>query len=168
MNAATQIKKMSVATVYGKIKTADLLTAGPDGKIVPKGPVKLFRVFGRAVGTKTGISNFGEWEQLTGQFRAISESGEIFDSSALFLPDVALDAIKVALAGATAADFAIDLYAVADEKSSVGYTYTFQHVLPPSGDDPIEKLSAQIGALSLPAPTPEPEKKEEKPAKDKK
>lgn len=159
--SAKQIKKMSVATVFGKIKVAELLTQGADGKLVSKGEVKLFRVFGRVVGVKGGISTYGEWEALVGQFRAITNEGEILDSGTLFLPDIALTAVKVALSGNASADFAIDLFVEYNEASEQKYTYTFRHVMPPSNDDPLTMMMTKIEALLLPAPETKQETKPE-------
>ena len=165
---ATQIKKMSTATVFGKVKIAELFTVDADGTIVSKGEIKVFRVWGRAVGVKTGISNFGEWEALVGHFRCEANDGKLYDSGTLFLPEIALTAVKVALAGNAAADFAIDLFVQYDEKAEKQYVYTFRHIMPPAADDPLEVLQNRIQSLALPAPAPAPEKKEETPTKGKK
>ena len=56
----TQVKKISVASVYGKIKLSEL---------IEKKSIPVLIAMGTAVSIKTGQSNFGEWRGLMGQFR---------------------------------------------------------------------------------------------------
>lgn len=142
-----QTKKLSVATVCGKVDAKKVLNSAT--------PIKLMRVIGQAVGTKTGTSNFGEWVSLVGQFKATNiKTGEISEASTLFLPDVALLPLQVALAqGDTrGVAFAIDLYVKQSTNSKPGgsvYEYSFENVLPPADNDPIAALEAKINALAL-------------------
>jgi hypothetical protein len=144
-----QVKKLSVATVYGKIDLKALFNSDA--------PIHVMRVYGQAVQTKTGESSYGEWTSLLGQFRALNPAtGESFDGATLFLPDVALIPVQVALSqGATS--FAIDLFVKQSANTKPGgspYEYSFSHVLPPTDDDPIKRLEVQMEAMkALPAPT---------------
>ena len=143
----SQIKKLSVATVYGKIKLADLMA---------KKQFPLMKVYGSAVSVKKGLSSFGEWQALQGQFKAVnSDTGEISEAATLFLPDVALIPIQVALSapGANAVEFAIEIQVKFSEESQTKYEYSWAPLLPPSSDDPIARLEAKMQAL-LPAPAP--------------
>jgi hypothetical protein len=149
-----QVKKLSVATVYGKIKLSELMT---------KKEMIVMRVIGSAVAVKKGISSFGEWTALQGKFRASNPStGEVQESATLFLPDVALIPVQVALsAGAQAVEFAIDVsvkYVAEEEGHKPGgspYEYSFASLIEPSDDDPIARLEAKLKA-ALPAPTETP------------
>lgn len=144
---ATQIKKLSVATVYGKIKLADL---------IEKKKIAVMIVVGTAIATKEGESGYGVWRALQGQFRAINpETGDTFEGPQLFLPDVALVPIEVALAGSRGVEFAIRVVAiyVADnpgrKPGGAPYEYTFEPLLIPVEDNPLDRLMAKIDPAKL-------------------
>ena len=149
-----QSKKISVATVYGKIKLSELMV---------KKTIPLMEVFGVAVKVVTGISNFGEWSALQGKFEARNmETGEIHQAPQVFLPNVALLPIQVALAQGSAVSFAIRLsakYVAEDAGHKAGgapYEYTFDSMVPPAADDPLEQMRTRLLALAAPkteAPT---------------
>lgn len=143
-------KKISVAKCFGKVTAARVTKAD--------GTLELGRIFGQATGTKNGVTDFGEWTALTGQFRAINrETGESFDSAVCFMPDVALELVTAQLAGgAKAVDFAFDISAVADESVQIGFTYRASPVLPMAEDSAVARLESQMKALAAPkaeAPT---------------
>ena len=144
-----QTKKLSVATVYGKIDPKEVLNA--------KEPIKVMRVMGQAVGTKAGTSSYGDWTSLVGQFKAVNpDTGKAFEASTLFLPEVALLPIQVALAqgDARGVTFAIDLYvkeAASRKPGGSVYEYSFEHVLPPVDSDPIAQLEARIAEATAKA-----------------
>lgn len=147
-----QVKKLSVATVFGKIKLSELV----EKKVMP-----VMEVFGAAVAVKSGISNFGEWRSLQGTFRATNPvTRQVFQGSTLFLPEVAMIPVEVALAaGARSVEFAVRVlvrYAAEDEGHKAGgsaYEYTFESMVPPSEDDPLERMSKRLIALAAPAET---------------
>lgn len=167
-----QVKKISVATIYGKLVPSAFLKA-------PNKTIQIMDVIGVAVGLDKGLSSFGEWEALKGDFSARSLKGdengvlpEAVRASTCFLPDIALDAIKVAMASTEnkGVEFAMRIsavYVAEREGYKAGgsvYEYSFEHLLTPSADsDPIarlqSKLAAQAKALEAPAPAAEPEKK---------
>lgn len=151
------IKKLSVNKVIGgKPKIASIVKFFQENTTSPAMP--LARFFGTANGTKHGVSDFGEWTCLTGQFRAVNlDTGETFDSGVCFLPDVAQDLIIGAL-GSGSVDFAFDIGVVLDDDSATGYVYTASPLLQEE-NDPISRLEAKIAALALPAPAPEEKKK---------
>jgi hypothetical protein len=147
-------KKLSVAKVFGKITAVKVAQA--ENQVL-----KIMRVFGSATGKKTGVSDFGEWVALTGQFRAINPAtGETFDSATLFLPDVALDLIVAQLdGGAQAVDFAFDISAVADESVAVGYSYRASPLIEAEAESPLARLEAKLASVpALAAPKAEEEK----------
>lgn len=144
---ATQIKKLSAATIYGKIDLKKLLAA-PDERL------ELFTVLGLAVGQKSGMSAYGEWTALMGQFEATNvETGETFAGAQLFLPDVALVPLQVALSaeGSRGVEFAIKIsakYAKSDKAGGAAYEYTWEPLLPPDNNDPVTRLKARLLALT--------------------
>lgn len=150
-----QVKKLSVATVFGKIKLSELMAA--KDKTLP-----VMRVFGIATGTKSGTTNFGDYTALQGQFRAVHPvTGETHDAATLFLPDIALLPITAALAsGAQGVEFAIvvsAVYVAEKEGFKAGgspYEYTFENLLPMGGDDPLARLQGKLQALAAPAADP--------------
>lgn len=144
-----QVKKLSVATVYGKIDLEKLFAA-------PGKQIHVMRVFGQAVGQKSGESNYGPWTALTGRFEATNpETGEVAEASQLFLPEVAMIPIQVAMASGPAT-FAIDVFAKKSENTKPGgspYEYTWEPLQAPAADDPILRLKAEVNAskpLALP------------------
>lgn len=147
-------KKLSVAKVFGKVNAAVVAKA-------ENGLLKIMRVFGSASGTKIGVSDFGEWTALTGQFRATNlETGDVSDSAVLFLPDVALNLITAQLdAGAQSVDFAFDIHAVLDDSVAVGYSYRALPLLEMDAESPVARLEKKMAALALPAPAAKPEGK---------
>ncbi len=161
-----QVKKLSVAKVAGKITAATVLTV-IDGKPAPNpNPVFVMRAGGVASGIKNGVSDFGPWKCLTGDFVAYGADGEEQRAPYLFLPEVAQIPIENALAQnpGGAVTFLIDVQVKHDAASSGGYVYTFESVVRPGGADPIAALLAQaaplkvgektFGGALLPAPAP--------------
>lgn len=145
------IKKLSVATVYGKIDLKKLVNS--------EGPIKIMRVIGNAVGHKSSTSQYGDWTALTGLFSGINlETGEESRSSQLFLPEVALTPIMVQLAqpGVRGVEFAIDITVKHNPDARPGgsaYEYGFDTVLTASESDPITRIKALIaeqGTAALP------------------
>ena len=147
-----QVKKISVAKVYGKIAIADLMTT-VDGKIVPNAaPLFVMRVGGLATGTKDGVSDNGPWKCLVGDFVAYNaKDGAEMRAPYCFLPDVALTPLTVALAQAQTAGvrFLIDVSVQYDAASATNYVYTFTPVVKPSGEDPIAALLALAPPLTI-------------------
>lgn len=152
MSQAIQVlKKISVATVFGKVDLKELLKA-------PGETIKAMRVLGLAISSKTGMSSYGEWTALLGQFQATNlATGEVFSGSTLFLPEVALTPILVALSSANArgVEFAIDVHVkyVNDAKPGGSpYEYTFVPLLAPDANDPVSRLAAKVAALRIEGP----------------
>lgn len=146
-----QVKKLSIATVVGKIDLKEVINADK--------PIPLMRAYGMAVGVKTGTSNYGEWTALVGQFKCVNlKTGEVSEAAQLFLPEVALVPLRVALMqnDNRAVRFALDVKVQPAKNSKPGgvpYEYTFDNVLPPAEDDPLLALEAEIAKVAaLPAP----------------
>jgi len=149
MSQVQVLKKISVATVFGKVDLKALLAA-------PGETIKCMRVLGLAISQKTGLSSYGEWSALLGQFQATNlVTGEVFNGSTLFLPEVALTPILVALSaqGTRGVEFAIDVHVkyVNDAKPGGSpYEYTFVPLLAPDANDPVSRLAAKVLALEAP------------------
>lgn len=149
----SQVKKLSVATVYGKIDLKKLITLDEKGEKLP-----IMQVIGQAVGVKSGVSSYGDWKCLMGQFQATnSETGEVFEASQLYLPEVALTPLIVALSSpeTRGVEFAIKItanYAKNAKPGGVPYEYSWEPLLPPDANDPISRIKARLEALALPAP----------------
>lgn len=143
------IKKLSVKTVYGNIDLEKLINA-------PNKTLHVMRVIGLAVGVASGESTFGAWESLRGQFEATNpDTGEVSESSVLFLPDVALTPILVSLSRpeVKGVEFAIDVsvhYAQSKKPGGSPYEYSFSAILPPDENDPITRLKSRMLALAAP------------------
>ena len=88
-----QVKKISPATVFGKIPLEALLAAHKKGETLP-----VMRVMGSAVASKTGTSSYGDWTCLLGTFEAIhAGDGSIHHASQFYPPEIALIPILTAI-----------------------------------------------------------------------
>lgn len=149
------VKKLSAKVLVGNVKSyvKDL----QEGQ-----SLDIFRVVGIARKIKTGISNFGEWESLMGEFVAEplvgAKAGQRFRTGQMFLPDVALNLIAPVVGnGNNGVELAFVVNIEANEDSATGYIYSCQFLVEPESSDPLEALMAK----ALPAPA-----KEEKSAKE--
>lgn len=140
MSNVNLITKISPKKIMGKINA-------------PKEKTFLMQVFGVATGTKVGDGNYGPWEALTGQFRAVNlETGEIFQSGVCHLPTVALNLIipRIKEDSVNGVEFAFNIGVVpADNK--VGYEYIAEPLIEAADNDPLELLAKKVMNL-LPAP----------------
>lgn len=118
------------------------------------------RLVGIANGTKTGVSEFGEWTCLVGSFQFTDRFGVASRAVQAFGPDVVISPVVAALeSGAVNVNVAVDVYAVRDEKSPVGFVYTCASAIEESASDPLQLLLAQANAVPMPTALPAPEKK---------
>lgn len=87
--APAVVKKLSVATIWGKITP----------KQIPQdGELKICRIAGTAYATYSGQSTYGEWVCMVGEFAATNyETGEIFIGKSAFVPGAMGDALIGAL-----------------------------------------------------------------------
>ena len=144
-----QVKKLSIKTVVGGVDPREVLKADK--------PISLMKVWGTAVGTKTGEAQYGQWTALVGSFEASnSETGEVSAASQLFLPDVALLPIQVALSApdARGVNFAIELFvrpAVDGKPGGSVFEYTFEPLMPAAANDPMAALRAIAMGTTAPA-----------------
>ncbi len=127
--AVAAVRKITVASVYGKVKVADI----PDGE-----EIAICRMAGVASGIKSGESQYGEWEILLGEFAATnSQTGEIFAGGACAVPgamgEMLLSQLKAALMedAASKLRFSVDVFAVVSPRDENKYEYIVRPVLSP-------------------------------------
>jgi len=128
------VSKLSVAKCHGKLNMSDL----------PKGP--FLRVIGVARGTKEGVSTYGPWTSLLGDFYAINtQTGEEFRSGQCFLPDTANNLVIGALKGSPdGVEFAFDIGVKPSAKEpETKYEYTVAPVIKVQENDQMASLLAQ-------------------------
>lgn len=138
------VKKLSVQTVFGTINKKELFD---------KGEIPVMRVMGVATGVETGVSSMGDWECLTGEFKATNIKGEDFFSGKAFLPGAGHSVIagKLLGAGANGVEFVFDFVAVADKEgqrpSATGYTYSVRPVLQQAAESRLLRLQGQVDKM---------------------
>lgn len=150
------VLKLSAKTVIGNVRNLlprDELNDDKTVKVNRNGEsVKLMRVIGQCTGMKTGESQFGPWIAFTGSFQAIKmETGEIFRSGKIFLPEVAeqLLAPLVMEADGKAVEFAFDIEAKRDDSLAIGYIYEVTPLLEVAESDPMKALMERVGLPQL-------------------
>ena len=159
------VKKISTLVLENSLtKDKKAAIAAAEGK-----PVFVGRILGLATGITQGVTQYGKWTGLDGNFRGINPDGEVFMAPSCFIPGgyeslVVGEMGELTKAGADSfsaeksVSFAFDVYAV-KSKGEKGYQYT----LSPAGEfiDPMasamEKLAPMPsnGSLQLPAPVQE-------------
>ena len=151
------VRKITMKSLVGIVGTyAKDLQAGQS--------ISLARFVGIARGIKTGTTNYGEYQALTGEFVAEALAGEKvgnrYRSGTLFLPNVALDLVTPAvnnIARGEGIEMAFEVGIERDTTSAIGYVYTANFLMEPAMNDPLE----QLVSLALPSPETEPEKEKE-------
>lgn len=152
------LKKVSIATVVGKVPTQVVEVANAAGEVekVKRGIEQgLMRVIGLATEVITGNSTYGAWTGFKGQFQATNIlTGEIYRGSQVFLPDTVTDLLApVVKSSENGVEFAFDIGAK-PANNVIGYEYTINHLMKVEENDPLNALSARLlaSAPALPAP----------------
>lgn len=121
------LRKISIATVYGKVKVADI----PEGE-----ELALCRIAGVASGTESGESSYGDWECLTGEFAATNyATGEVFAGSKAFVPGAMGEALQKSMQNALREDagsrlkFCVDIYAKVSGRDANKYEYVVRPIM---------------------------------------
>lgn len=149
---ATGLKVLSKISAKTLGAAPKMVLVEVDGKQVARadGTQTLFRIVGRAMGFKTGNTDYGQWVAFSGDFRAtLFATGEMFQSSKVFLPESVTGMLQAALANSTAgADFAFDV-GVIPATTTVGYQYTVTSLIPQDEKtDPLAALLAQVNSVA--------------------
>lgn len=142
---AERVKKISTAKTFGKIIKGS----------VPAEGAPIMRVYGVANGVKSGVSTFGPWSSLTGEFLAVDVQNEkAYIGSQLFGGDILIDMAKAALTDNDEITIAVEVI-VKPMDTACGYEYSIKPLITPAASN---RLAAVYAAL------PAPEKVEEKTA----
>lgn len=140
--------KISAKTILGKVKRYEAATP-------------LYVVIGIADGVRSGESDKGPWEGLTGQFEATviapdhANNGKRFYGTQLFLPKsghelVAARLREYAKSESTAGQsvqFAYQVGFKPSEAAPIGYEYTVKPILKAGGADPLAQLRSDAVAM---------------------
>jgi hypothetical protein len=121
-----------------------------------KKEMDLFQIAGIATDTKVGVSNFGEWVALLGDFQATNVyTGEIMRAAKVLLPPILLELVQGKMAGqgsdgrGVTFAFMVGIKVDEDPRSSLGYTYYAKNIVAPSADDPMTKLLASVPSVKV-------------------
>ena len=145
---AKMIKKISVKNVFGTIANKD------NGETTD-----LIEVLGICIDTEKVTTQYGDATKFKGSFKATNcETGEQFESSTLYLPDIAADELKMAMSsGAQQVQFAtrisVQHSVTTDEKGNMSYDYQYacENLLPKSEEnDPLLALENAIASGNVP------------------
>lgn len=120
-------RKLSVATVYGKIKVKD---------IPADGQVHVMRIAGTASDAVSGESAFGRWESLKGEFAAINiETGERFVGVNAFVPgalgEMLIEQVKAGVKEDVgfSLKFSVDVFVAVSQRDENKYEYVTKPVI---------------------------------------
>lgn len=105
----TPLSKLTVATIFGAIAMKDLpplFTGTVDNPIPnPDKELKLCRIAGFASGVKSGTTQYGQWDALTGEFAATNyATGEMFAGKTALIPAAMGEALVTAVTTALEED----------------------------------------------------------------
>ena len=127
--AIAAVRKITVASVYGKVKVSDI----PEGVELP-----LCRIAGVASGLESGESSYGPWTMLLGEFAATNyQSGEIFAGVKAIVPGAMGEQLVLSMTNALMEDagsklkFSVDIFAKVSPRDENKYEYIVRPVLAP-------------------------------------
>jgi hypothetical protein len=155
------VSKLSLKTIVGKPDLKSLWARDESGQLVHANGIDLFNVGGSVTGTKTGLTNFGEFTAFLGQFGAIRISdGMVYRSPQMFLPSIAEAFVKPTVEAAEGQPvefaFIIGIKPMKKPDDSESYEYTVKPIAAPETVDPLagmmNKLAAHAPAAALAAP----------------
>ena len=123
------IRKVSIATVYGKVRIAD---------IPQDGELHLCRMAGVASSVESGESTYGDWQCLVGEFAAVNQqTGEMYAGNKCFVPSAMGEMLVSQMSGALLEDaaarlkFSVDIFAKVSARDENKYEYVIRPVLAP-------------------------------------
>ena len=134
--------------------TIKKLDVDPREAFATKSPsMYLCRIFGQATGIKTKEARSGDpYSYLVGEFSAVNNKGEAFDSEKLFLPASIQESVESQLkaANGAAVRFGYDIFACYDDKVSVGYRYAAKAVVKTEASNVIAEMAKELANIPLP------------------
>lgn len=120
-------RKLSVATVFGRVKIADI----PDG-----GQIHVMRVAGVASDIDAGESAYGAWACLKGDFAAINYvTGERFVGASAFVPgamgEMLIEQVRSGVRDDVgfALKFSVDVFVMVSPRDANKYEYVVKPVI---------------------------------------
>ena len=138
-SASTALKKITPMTV---MKSAGGVPKPAVGETIP-----LFTLIGRALKTKNGKTQFGEWTGFVGIFEAVRQDGVKFRSSVTILREpfesLFADALRAAHEEGNRAgiEFALRFSVEHSEKGNTGYAYVVESLInEEAAADPLANL----------------------------
>jgi len=150
MSAINRVKKISVASVTGKLTAAVIQEMKDKGTTVFVG-----RFYGNATESKKGVSQYGPWVALVGSFRGVNPDGEIFQGPQLLLPLGICEAAAEQLAGegVESVQIVVDIFAKYKQiGNGDGYEFFAQTQEAPETEDPLALMGAKLPALPVSKP----------------
>lgn len=143
---AAILRKITVKSVAGSVDVEKLIKA--DNK-----RLQLAKIFGTAYKMTPQESALGPYVKFSGRFRAVNADGEIFDAPSLIVPGIAQDMLIAALdqEGVNEVQFAIEISVKYEPTSVTKYVYEIKPLIEAASDDPIERLTAQLGIKKVDA-----------------
>lgn len=127
--AVAAVRKITVASVFGKVKVADI----PEGE-----ELELCRIAGVASGLESGESSYGPWTMLLGEFAATNRAtGEIFAGVKAIVPGAMGEQLVLSMSNALVEDagsklkFSVDISAKVSPRDPNKYEYIVRPVLAP-------------------------------------
>ncbi len=152
---ATIQKKVTCAFGIPSPKVLALVLAHPEKRAYAG------RLIGIATGTKSGVSQYGDWTSLIGSFQFTSPEGETVRAVQAFGPDLVIQPVVAQLAsGSQSVTVAVDVFAVPSDKSPTGWNYVCSTAIEETESDPLALLMAKTTArpvlLAVPSDNPAP------------
>ena len=135
------------------VKKLSASSIGVDVKAAKAEPQEAYTIIGYADGIETGShATNGEWTKLKGNFEATnSKTGEVFVSTAAFLPSVVNGLVAAAIKDGGTVKFAYRI-GTKPNGTSIGYEYTVSELIEAEPIDVIEEIRASAGLTALEAP----------------
>lgn len=146
----TILKKLAVSKLF--VRPSQLVSAENPG------PVFLYRILGQARKSTVGKSNFGDYFEFHGEFRATDAEGMNYAAPKAFLqsPVDEMLATELAAANGQPVEFGFDVFVTFDPKEgSRGYIYSVQTLKEVAPSDPLAALAASVKPLELPKAQPQ-------------
>jgi len=143
--------------ILKKLNAKDIL-GGKIARPAEDDPEKiLFDVYGLARRAEVVTTAFGDSMKFRGDFEAVnSETGEVFRSTVMYLPELAADMLANAIGeGANAVEFGFRI-GMKPSDSPVGYEYTIKPLVETRDSDALESIRGSVKALAAPEPESKP------------